>query len=231
MTTIAQALTYPNGTPVDGLLVKIDKVWGPPKPVAGKFGPTSVQNISLIDVAGNKIRCSVWGKPDLTPNTGYDVAIQSVNGKGLKVVHKPWNDKNGVAQKGIELEISKDVSIQLGAQAGVGAQATPPASQQTPIPSIPSPSGAIRGEKVGCALNNAVNSLVAEKIAITKKSLWERASLIILVGNQLEAGNLYSDKPVAAPVATPPPPPPVNVPHEPAPADDVPYDDKAFVPF
>lgn len=227
MTTIAQALSYPNGTPVDGLLVKIDKVWGPPKPVNGKYGQTSVQNISLIDVAGNKIRCSVWGKPDLTPNTGHDVAIQATNGKGLKVVHKPWTDKNGVAQKGIELEISKDVNLQLGMQAGVGAQATAPAGPQAPIPSIPSPSGAIRGEKVGMALNNACNSLASEGVAITKKSLWERASLIILVGNQLEAGNLYSDKPVAAPVVTPPPPPPANVPHEPAPVEA----DDADVPF
>lgn len=222
MTTIAACLTYPNGTPIDGLLCKIDKVWGPPREFAGKFGPTSVQNISLSDVAGNKIRCSVWGHHDLTANQGQDVALQSKNGKGIKVVHKPYTDKNGAQNPGIGLEISKDIVFQIpsvvglkAAQAPVGQPVTAP---QTAIPSNPSPSGAIRGEKVGMALNNACNSLSAEGIEITKESLWKRASLIITVGNQLEAGNLFGAVEAKAPVA-----PPVQAPvvePEPAGPDD-----------
>lgn len=221
MTTIAACLTYPNGTPIDGLLCKIDKVWAPPTPVNGKFGPTSVQNISLSDVAGNKIRCSVWGHHDLTANQGQDVALQSKNGKGIKVVHKPYTDKNGAQNPGIGLEISKDIVFQIPSvvglkapQAPVGQPVTAP---QTAIPSNPSPSGAIRGEKVGMALNNACNSLSAEGIEITKETLWKRASLIITVGNQLEAGNLFGSAVpvVAAPPAQLAPPMPV-LPADPA---------------
>jgi hypothetical protein len=218
MTTIASCLTYPNGTPVDGLSVKIEKVWGPPKPVNGKFGLTSVQNISLTDVAGAKIRASVWGHHDLTPDTGRDVTIQAHNGKGIKVVHKPWTDKNGVAQPGIEVEISKDIVFQMPVVGG-GVQPPRATAPQTAIASNPSPSGAVFGATVGMALNNAVSSLNAQGLPITKKALWELASLIITVSRQLEAGNLHSDKPpvVAAPVA----PPVADVPHAAQPEDDI----------
>ena len=218
MTTIAQCNTFPNGTPIDGLLVKIDKVWAPPKQINGKFGPTSVQNISLIDVAGNKIRASVWGHADLTPNAGQDVALQSNNGKGIKVMHKPYTDKNGATQPGIELEISKDIVFQMPVSGGAKQTAPAPVygnAPQTPVPANPSQSGAIRGEKVGMALNNACNSLASEGVQITKKSLWERASLIILVGNELEKGNVYGEKtvvveaPKQAPVVPASPPPQV----------------------
>jgi hypothetical protein len=211
MTTIAACLTYPNGTPIDGLSAKIDKVWGPPKPVNGKFGLTSVQNVSFTDVAGAKIRASVWGHHDLTPDTGRDVTIQAHNGKGIKVVHKPWTDKNGVAQPGIELEISKDIVFQMPV-VGESAAPAPAKAPQTAIASNPSPSGAVFGATVGMAINNAVLSLNAQGLPITKKALWELASLIITVSRQLEAGNLHSDKPapvVAAPVA----PPVADVPH------------------
>ena len=152
MTTISQCLTLPNGTPIDGLLVKIDKVWAPPKQINGKFGPTSVQNVSLADVAGNKIRASVWGHADLTPTVGQEVALQSNNGKGIKVMHKPYTDKNGATQPGIELEISKDIGFQspvVGGKAPVQAAYNAP---QSPIAGNPSPSGGIRGEKVGMAV-------------------------------------------------------------------------------
>jgi len=204
MTTITQCLMYPNGTPVDGLLVKLDKVWGPPKLLAGKFGPTSVQNISLVDVAGSKIRCSVWGHADLTSITGQDVALQSVNGKGIKVVHKPWTDKNGAAQPGIELEISKDVVFKTATMSS-GAT-TSVLVPQTAIAANPSPSGHVFGATVGMALNNAVLSLNAQGLPITKRALWELASLIITVSKQLEAGNLHSDKPQPVPQAPAPVP-------------------------
>jgi hypothetical protein len=226
MTTIAQCLTFPNGTPIDGLLVKIDKVWAPPKQINGKFGPTSVQNVSLADISGNKIRASVWGHADLTPNVGQDVALQSNNGKGIKVMHKPYTDKNGTTQPGIELEISKDIVFQSPA---IGGKAPAPAAHnapQAPVASNPSQSGGIRGEKVGMALNNACNSLSSEGIQITKKSLWERASLIILVGNELEKGNVYGEKtvvveaPKQAPVV-PVSPEPVDA--DPSDGEDVPF--------
>jgi len=226
MITVPQMLGFPHGTPIDRTQVKVAAVYDR-KQINGKLGPTTVQAAMLTDVGGNRIRLEAWGHGDLLMYKDKEVILEGKNGKGLGIKHGSYVNKTGVTVNTIELSMSKAGTIH---EVAVFQANNPNVPVQTPVQGqspakaavggSPMPSGAVHGAKVGMALNNAVQIMVAQGIEYNKKNLWGLAQEIIDVSNDLEQGKAPDFKPaqVEQKPATPASPPTQEVPDE-----DVPF--------
>lgn len=217
MTPISQIKTFPNKTPIDAVQAKIVAVYEYRK-MPSKFGPgeATAQNIELQDVAGNKIRASVWDHPDLTDHKDKEYVFHSGRqGKGIEVRD---NTYKGVTNK--ELSISKAGQLQY---VEVYRAANPvPAGTPVPSPAAPAPqtpangslgqgkaAGApiqINGAKVGMALNNATlilaHSGLLAKLGHDKilGAIKDLTMDIIELSNDLESGRAFIEEtPAPAP--------------------------------
>lgn len=199
MQTIAQIRTYPNKAPVEAFQAKIVAVYEHRK-MPSKFGPgdTSAQNIELADIAGNKIRATVWEHPDLAEHKDKEYVFHAGrNGKGIEVRHGSYKNKTtGAEVKTVELSISKAGQLQFvevyrsqNPNAGVPEAASAPvvaspgagspqAHKSTPVP--------IHGAKVGMAINCATQFMVAADVEYSRVGLKRIAQEIIEVSNELE---------------------------------------------
>lgn len=200
MTPICTASSYPNGTPIDSLEGKITGVYDY-KNINGKFGPTTVQNATIEDVAGNKLRMSVWGHADMTPMRGMDVVVYgNKEGKGLEIEHRSYKDKNGVDVKAVELKVQKSGQFQKVEiwRSQNGTQPLPPSDAKgSPVNGSvgvpPQPQQVVRGDKVGMACKLA-GDLIANKIVLlTPQEAWyetlkRTAQEIIQISTELEQG-------------------------------------------
>ncbi len=194
MITIAQMLGFPNGTPIDRAQAKVLDVYER-KTVAGKDGPTSVQNAMLTDIGGQKIKMVVWGHDDIAMYKGKEIIVEGRNGKGLGIKHGSYTNKSGETVNTIELNVSRTGTIQplevfkahnpaVGVQTPAPAQnpANAPQSAQNGAP------GVVHGAKVGMAINNAVLLMTEQGVPYSKQNLFQLAAEIIEVSNALEQG-------------------------------------------
>lgn len=208
MQTIMAVLGFPNGTPVDSIEGRITTVYDQKK-INGQGGPTTVQTAVLEDMGGNKIRVSVFGHSDLSPNKGFDVVIFSGrDGKGVKVKHGSYVNKAGVEMKTVELEVGRSGQFQKvevwkamnnpqgGPQAGQGVS-SPQSDVKTPgngleTPQKAPPAQVVRGDKVGMAIKASVDLVVHGVVKIEEDgleaTLHSVAAMLIKVSNELEQG-------------------------------------------
>jgi hypothetical protein len=212
MQSIISALGFPSGTPIDTIEGRVGAVYDH-TPLNTKFGPTTVQNATLEDIAGNKIKMSVWGHADLTPLRNMDVVITSAkDGKGVVVEHTSYKNKAGIEVSGVQLKISKYGQFQKVEvwKAQNGGNPSPSASQgpSTPSQDVKSPvidaagtvkgflvSGTqqvVRGDKVGMSLKAAVDLVVHGVVKVEddglEATLHQTAAMLIKVSNELEQG-------------------------------------------
>ena len=177
----------------------------------------------LEDIAGAKIRVTVWDHPDMTEHKGKEYVFHAgKSGKGLEVRHGSFTSKqSGQTVNTVELSMSKAgqmqyVEVYKAQNPASGATPSPAATEvavspSRPIGSAPMP---INGAKVGMAINNAVNLIVADGTQFEDhKALMRQvgviASDLIELSNWLEAGNSYHKKekkaePAPAPVVEEP---------------------------
>lgn len=102
------------GTAIPGVQGKIIAVF-PPKEGTGAKGKWKVQNINIEDATG-KIKCSLWNCQTFTEEVkGREIQFFSVGSRGklvgVSVKLNEYNDKNGVAQKSVQVEVSKSDNI------------------------------------------------------------------------------------------------------------------------
>ena len=192
----------------------------PPNTMPSKFGApgstTTRQLIELEDIAGAKIRVTVWDHPDMTEHKGKEYVFHAgKSGKGLEVRHGSFTSKqSGQTVNTVELSMSKAgqmqyVEVYKAQNPASGATPSPAATEvavspSRPIGSAPMP---INGAKVGMAINNAISLIVADnkQFADTKALMHHVGVLssdIIKLSNWLESGKLYHDEPTA-PVVVP----------------------------
>ncbi len=198
-TTIAQIHTFPNGTPIEAVEGKLVAVYEYRPQPNGKFGPTTVQNAELADVAGNRLRLSVWGHPDLSVLKGDNLILQASKGKGVEVKHGSYNKANGETVKTVELTVGKAGTFQrVGGPSqpnvGVSSPTTAPDTQNQQKSANDQKRG-IYGATVGMAINVAVDLMkhdgdVATGAEDFEIRLQSAASKIIRVAQKLEAGEL-----------------------------------------
>lgn len=219
-------LGFPHGTPIKRTQVKVAAVYDR-KQINGKLGPTTVQAAMLTDVGGNKIRLEAWGHGDLTIYKDKEVILEGKNDKGLGIKHGSYVNKTGATVNTIELSMSKvgtihEVAVFQANNPNVPVRAEAPAQSPAKAVAVGAtmPSSAVHGAKVGMALNNAVQIMVAQGIEYNKKNLWGLAQEIIDVSNDLEQGKVPDFQPAKAiqQSATPPAAPTQEVPDE-----DVPF--------
>ncbi len=202
MNNLKEILGFPNGTPIEAVQAKLDRVYDY-KSMTTKFGPTTVQAIMLADGAGNKIRASVWGHPDMKEQEGGEFIFSGgKGGKGLIVKIGTYEDKPT-----IELSMSKAGTMQFiqtyHAQNGTKPAEALPEPAKAPIPAGQGPDThlnpivrptPINGAKVGGVLHDAVALLVASEdiTAASREDIVEGvkglAVLLLRLSNDLESG-------------------------------------------
>lgn len=227
MTTIPQILTWPDQAVVDATQVVVSGVYDR-KERSGAHGPYTVQNAEVSDVAGNKMRISVWNHPDISSLKGKEVILHSNQRKGklagVKVKHGSYKNKNSEEVKTVELEVSKDGTFQYvevyKANNGDSSPSTAPtpsaATQTSPAPSSGSTGhqNRIHGASVGMAINQACTYLIHHGEELNPKEVFRIASGLVKVAQHMEDGHLYEDKKTEA--TKPAPATPEN-------EEDVPY--------
>jgi len=216
MLKITEILNFPDGTPVDAVQGKISAVY-PARTVTNPKGSSTVQNAELSDIAGNKIKLTVWDHPDLTPLKDNEYVLHNTGDKrypGIKVKHGSYvaskdgrNHKVGDTVKTIELNVNKHGCFQhievYNQSKPAGATPAAPASKPVaaePGPDVPHPypqavkAQGIHGATVGMAVKAALDILAHNGEPITIDSIrgtaYEVASEIIRLSQKLEAGRL-----------------------------------------
>lgn len=184
-TTIAEITKHPAGTKFPSIQGRVLEVR--PQRTVGQ-GKT-VQDGIIQDGTG-QIKFSAWETRDLSCYVGKEVTIDG----GLKgsVVVKIDTYKGANTPT---LSISSTCVWTVLASGGTAPVASPAAS---PAPAVAAP--AVRGEKVGMAINNAVNFMTSAGEPFDAKRLATIASEIIKVSKWLEEGHLVGEK-KAAPAA------------------------------
>lgn len=227
MQTIKEILTYPNGTPIEAVQAKIDKVYDY-KQMTGDYGPYTVQAIVLMDATGESIRCSIFDHPDLNGHEAKEYVFSSgKGGKDIVVKHGSYTPKAGGEKKNtIELKIGKKAQLMHIAvyndQSGNKAIPSPSSAQAGSAPSRSNgtaPMG-LNGAKVGMAINNAVLILTSSGEQATLEAITRHAVNIIRLSNDLESGKIVIDAPVVAVKPEPASQPPAKTEED---KDEVPY--------
>ncbi len=209
ITKITEALSYPNGTPIEAIQGQITAVYERKDMGVGKYGPWSLQNAVLQDVGGNKIRVCVKSHPDITPFKGKEVVIHGKEG-AIKVKHDkytpgPGKKNEGVEQKTIELDVSKvaqfhSVEVYNQSKPESASPATPVSSPSTAVSQQTNTNIAgshqngvkpIFGATAGLGVNNARLECEAAGVDPTEQALWEKASKYVRVALKIERGDLH----------------------------------------
>jgi hypothetical protein len=237
MQTIVQILGYPDGTPIDAVQGKI--TWVDPLRTTDKG---TVQNVTLSDVGGNKIRATVWDHADLSDLKDKEYVLHAPKNNprfpAIKVVHGSYvarkdtkNHKAGDTVKTVELSVNKNGVFQFievfKASAKPSAQSeaevSSPARAVSSHPagvsgSVGVPTSSIHGATVGMAINQACTYLIQSGQELDPKKVHEIASKLVRVAQHMEKGNLA---PIEKPQAQEPRQEPTK-PEEVA-DDDVPF--------
>lgn len=186
MHTIAQLLQFPDKTPINEVSGTLTKVYER-EIRETKFGAKPKQAAMLQDAAGDRVRLVVWDHDDIAQYEGKEISLcSSSGGKGLIVSSRVWEGKTKV-----ELSVGRAAQFQPIHVSRSQSPSDTSAPAQTAAAQAPK----VRGEKVGMAINNAVNSMVQEGIGFDGDEIWKRASIIIQVSQALEDGKLWSDNP------------------------------------
>jgi hypothetical protein len=207
MTTITEILTWPNEAVVEAVQGKITEVYDH-KSITTKFGPNTVQNAVLEDIAGKKIRLSVWSHPDLGPLKGRSIILQSNSNRagkmaGVKVKREKYTDKNtGQEKESTVLSVDKSGTFQFvevhNANAPQADSKAPSAPSATP--SVPQQGSfgqtAVNGAKVGMAINCATQFMTTAGEPFNIERVKSIASELIILSKWLEDGNLATNDPI-----------------------------------
>jgi hypothetical protein len=195
-TTIAQVLTLPDGTAIDSLQGSVTEVYKARTVSGGK----SAQDIKLRDGTGAEVKCTVWEHPELSIYKGKDVIIQS-NKNGLKVKfdnYRPPGTNTVSVSKTCTFQFLQVHHAQTGGSTPVG---NPPASEGASGRGAASPSNptgpatiVVNGAKVGMAINNSCQFLVAAGEKFSPDRVHEIASELIRLSNKMEQGELAEPK-------------------------------------
>lgn len=207
---ITEILGFPHGTPIEAVQGTVVAVYDR-REIPTKYGPNTVQTAVLKDVAGNQIRFTVWGHPDLSPMKDKEVVIHSPKPGAVKVKHDTYTPKEGkpgagIPKRTVELEVSKAGQFQFvevyhqqsGQTAGSPAAANPSPSgtiQDQSHGDVAGPAQkavkAIFGATAGLGVNNARLECEAAGVEPTEDELWKRASKYVRVSLKIERGELH----------------------------------------
>jgi hypothetical protein len=221
----------PDGATINEIQVKVLEVY-PRKENVGQYNK-SVQNATVGDGAGNKIKISVWEHPDLTPLKGKELILHSSkNGAGkfggVSVKHGSYPSKTETLPDGtpkpvktVELSVGKSGQFQLvevyhqsqGTSAPVVAPASTTAGSYQQVHST-----AINGQTVGMAINNAIKILVdggSLNPETLERDLIMLGSKIIRASQTLERGEIVPKAKETVVDGRPAQETPVDVTHKP----------------
>lgn len=218
MHTIKALQSFPNGTPIDQIQVRITRTFERKETKDNGYGPGTIQNGEVQDSTGS-MRLKVWHHPDIASMEGKDVVISAAKGKGLKVTVGEYQ-----GQPQIALEVGKQATFQL-----IGVQ-TPSAPQNAPkakeTASVGLPAGKFvsreDGMRVGMAINNAVAIINAgsHDAAMRLAQDGKLTEVIVKVASQIIAASVrleQDEKPEPKPQPKAP-----TIPED-APSEDQPF--------
>lgn len=201
--------SFPNGTPIDSVQVRLSKVYEYKDLPDGKYGPTTVQQGKIEDASGNSMKIEVWGHPDLAKVEGQELVIMSgKGGKGLAIKHNSYT-KNGSPVTDIILSVQKAGQFQrvavYNAQTQGAAPAAPKIDGGAGIQSGPTPvasAGPIHPATAGAATNKAVEILIEAGVAYEMANQGKLTEAIVAIGSQIAAGAIQIEKGVRVSTAT-----------------------------
>lgn len=195
--TITQILGLPDKCPVAQIQGRVTAAFE-----IKQINNKPKQDFILDDASGVSIRVSLWGhNADASFYKGKEVILQAGPKGGLSV---------NVYQGKVGLNMSATCTFQLLAvhQAQTGAPVQQPidlgAGIQVSVTGDPSAPKPINGVTIGMAINNSCQSLTAMGEPLTKKRIWELASMVVRVSQHMEKGNLsplaVDNQPLTQPV-------------------------------
>jgi hypothetical protein len=197
-TTIAQVLTMPDKSAIDSISGTMVEVYKARTVTGGK----TAQDAKLRDGTGSEIKLTLWDRPDHSMYKGREVIIQAGPKGGLVVKFDGYQQRNVNT-----LSVSAGCTFQYlevhNAQTG-GAVSAPAASAHTGASGEAgghsgraangqgqaAPIMVNNGAKVGMALNNACQFLVAAGEQFSVARVNEIASELIRLSNRMEQGEL-----------------------------------------
>jgi hypothetical protein len=205
VTSIPTILTLPNNCPIESVQGTIVEVYKGRNVAGGKH----VQDAKLRDGSGAEIKLTIWEHPDISTFKGRDVIIQSGPKGGLKVQLDTYRQphvntisvsKTGTFQylevhnaqtggQGNTPAVSPNAAGASGGSGGVqgasGREIGPAGAGGSGVGAI-----TVNGAKVGMALNNACQFLVAKGVPFSSEKVFEVASELIRLSNKMEKGEL-----------------------------------------
>ncbi len=184
--TITQILGLPDKCPIPQIQGKVTAAFE-----IKQINNKSKQDFILEDTTGASIRVSLWGhNADANFYKGKEVILQAGGKGGLSV-----NVYNGKTNLNMSASCTFQMLAVHQAQTGTSGPSTTGVIEGTTVnvavtgnPSDPKP---INGVTIGMAINNSCQSLTAMGEPLTKKRIWELASMIVGVSQHMEKGNLF----------------------------------------
>lgn len=201
MQTIQALSTFPSGTPIDAVQVRITKLFKR-EIKSTAYGEKSKQDGVIQDSTG-EIKFSAWEHPELESILGREVVIHaSGSGKGLKTyVYKDKSSlevgKTGQFQHVAVYAQTKGLPEQDKTQ-GVSAPTPTPPKPVAAKETAKAGHGPIHGATAGLATNKAVDILIASGLInklTLEQDILEFGGAIARAALRLESGELNAGNP------------------------------------